>query len=436
MQNRQLGTNVSMPFSPDPFMDSSTRSYLPATPHPAPLKIISIETSIPHAIMPGVGFVRIQTEDGRVGFGETYYAPDAVASLIHDWMADRLLGADALAIECHWRFFYERFANFGVRGAELRAISAMDLALWDILGKVCEQPIYRLLGGPVRASVPVYNSCGHPSYGRSAGGRSGWPGYGSVGEPGPLQDCYNFFHHPVELVSDLKAAGYGAMKTWCFDEAAHRDGGMTISNEFLAKAVKPLEKIREAHGDSFEIIIDGHGFFMLPAALRIAEALKPFQPLWLEDILKMDNLRTLADFRRQCGVPVSASEMLLSRADYLEVLIQQAADYIMIDPTWVGGISETARLAHLAQGFNVPCTMHDCTGPLTLYAGIHVNASVAGCCYQETVRAHIHSFYKDLIDELPVISDGAVAIPLRPGLGVSLNPDLFTDRFTYRKSSL
>lgn len=407
---------------------------------PAPLAdsdpIVSIETCVPREIMPGLLLIRIRTAAGVEGFGETYYGPEAVAALIHDWMSDRLLGADALTIEAHWRYFYERFANFGVRGAELRAISAVDLALWDILGKVCKQPIYRLLGGPVRSEVKVYNSCGNPNYGRMPGGRPGWPGYGSLGQAGPLQDSYNFFHNPVELVSELKEAGYTAMKTWCFDAAAHQDGGMTISNEFIAKAIKPLEKIREFHGESFELMIDGHGFFMLPAALRIAEALKPLKPLWLEDILKMDNIQTLADFRRQSGMPISASEMLLSRSEYLDALNRQAADYVMIDPTWVGGISETARIAHIAQAFNIPSTMHDCTGPLTLYAGLHVNAAVAGCCFQETVRAHIHSFYKDLIDEIPSVNAGYMNIPVRPGLGVALNPELFTERFGYRKTTL
>jgi L-alanine-DL-glutamate epimerase-like enolase superfamily enzyme len=413
-------------------------NYLPPLCDPKPLRIVSVETCVPTDIWPWLLLVRIRTEDGREGYGETAYAPHAVASLIHDWMADRLIGADALAIESHWRFFYERFANFGVRGAELRAISAVDVALWDILGKVCNQPIYRLLGGPVRARVPAYNSCGNPAYGKVHFGKVGWPGYGSIGEAGHLCDTYNFIHNPVELVTELKEAGYRAMKIWSFDSAAHQDGGMTISNEFLNQTIRPLEKIREAHGDTFDFMVDGHGFFMLPAALRIAAALKPLKPLWLEDVLKMDNIRTLADFRRQSGMPISASEMLLSRADYLDTLIQQAADYIMIDPTWVGGISESVRLAHLAQGFNVPVTMHDCTGPLTVFAGIQVNASVAGCCFQETVRSHIHTFYKDLVDELPAVADGHVAIPQRPGLGVLLNPDLFagkSDRFVYRKTT-
>jgi galactonate dehydratase len=155
--------------------------------------------------------------------------------------------------------------------------------------------------------------------------------------------------------------------------------------------------------------------------------------LWLEDVLKTDNLDTLADFRRQSRMPISVSEMLLSRADFAQVLSDKAADYIQIDPTWVGGISETVRLAHLAQSYNVPVSMHDCTGPLTLFAGLHVNAAVAGCCFQETVRAHIRTFYDRVIDPLPVISGGECDLPVGPGIGTRLNPELFQPgKYEYR----
>ncbi|HHZ89709.1 TPA: mandelate racemase/muconate lactonizing enzyme family protein, partial [Candidatus Poribacteria bacterium] len=156
---------------------------------------------------------------------------------------------------------------------------------------------------------------------------------------------------------------------------------------------------------------------------------------WLEDVIKMDNLDTVADFRRQSRMPISVSEMLLSRADYNSVLMNQAADYVMIDPTWVGGISETARIAHLAETYNVPVSMHDCTGPLTLFAGLHVGAAVANCCYQETVRAQIQTVYKDLIDVEVEIDGGFIGLPQGPGLGVRLNPDLFKpERPGYRIS--
>lgn len=415
--------------------DPLTAPYLPATPFEDAVRVTAIETAIPSDIMPGLMLLRIHTDVGTIGHGETYYAPHACAALIHDWMARRLLGQDALAIESHWRFLYERCANFGVRGAELRAISAIDLALWDLLGQTCNQPVYRLLGGPVRSRVPVYNSLGNPAYGRNPEGRQGWPGFGTIGEPGPLQDSYKLFHAPEELVEELLEEGYTAFKTWVFDSAAHRQGGMRIGLDDLEQTLAPLVRIRERFGNKIEFMVDGHGFFMLPAALRIAEALRPLQPLWLEDILKMDNLSTLRDFRQQSRMPISASEMLLSRADYAQVLAEQAVDYVMIDPTWVGGISETVRLAHLAQAYNVPVTMHDCTGPLTLFAGIQVNAAVPGCCFQESVRAHIRTFYHELIDTPVVIRNGEVELPRKPGLGTRLNPELFQEgRYNYRIS--
>ncbi len=417
-------------------MNPNHAPYLPATPLPSEaVRITAIETSIPSDIMPGLMLLRIHTDAGIIGHGETYYAPHAVAALIHDWMGRRLLGQDALAIESHWRFLYERCANFGVRGAELRAISAIDLALWDILGQYAKLPIYRLLGGPVRSQIAVYNSCGNPSYGRNPHGEQGWPGYGTIGQPGHLQDSYKLFHAPEELAAELLEAGYTAFKTWLFDGVAHQNGGMRIGLGELEETLRPLTRVRERFGNQIEFMVDGHGFFMLPAALRIAEGLRPLQPLWLEDILKTDNLETLVDFRRQSRMPISISEMLLARADFAQILAHSGADYVMIDPTWAGGISESLRIAHLAQTYNIPVTLHDCTGPLTLFAGLHINAAVAGCCFQETVRAHIHTFYSDLIDTPVPIQNGYTPLPTKPGIGTRLNPDLFqSDRYHYRIS--
>jgi len=380
--------------------------------------------------------LRIHTSDGLAGHGETFYGAGAVASLIHDWMSSRLLESDPLAIESHWRFFYERFANFGGFGAELRAISAVDLALWDILGQSCGLPIYRLLGGPVREQVRLYNSCGNPSYGKAQPGQLVmWPGYGGIGTPGPLSDSYNLWAEPAALARELVEEGWGGVKLWPFDSVAHRDGGAFLSLKEARVGVAPLHLIREAVGDSLEIMVDGHGFFLLPAALRIAEALRDIRPLWMEDVLKTDNVAALAGFRRQAQVPVSVSEMILRRSEYLEVLAQGAADWIQLDPTWCGGISETVRLARLAEAYNVPVTMHDCTGPLTWLAGLHVNASVACCAWQETVRAHVRSFYSEIINPNVTIDRGWASLPEGPGLGAVLNPDLFTPANpTYRCS--
>jgi len=419
------------------------RRHLPAMPFAdQALRITAIETVLPPSYAPHLVLLRLHTDAGIVGCGETYFCGQAITGMIHDYYARRLLGADALAIESHWRFLYERMANIGVRGVELRALSAVDLALWDILGQVCNQPVYRLLGGPVRDRVPVYNSCGNPSYGIQAEpaarrGWQGWPGMGSVGRPGPLSDSYNYFHHPVELAKELIGLGYTAMKIWPFDLPAIEHGPMRISEADIRQALRPLEKIREAVGMEIEVMIDGHAHFQLPAALRIAEALRPLQPLWLEDILKMDNLDMLADFRRQSRMPISASEMLLCAPDYAALLEKRAADYVMIDPTWVGGISETVRVARLAQVYNIPVSMHDATGPLTLIAGMQVLAAAGNGLYQETMRAQIQTTYRELIDLEVQISDGYLSLPRGSGLGVRLNPELFRPEAPgYRKSQL
>jgi galactonate dehydratase len=407
-------------------------------------RITALETLIPHEFMPGLMLLRVHTDAGSVdgvpviGHGETYYVPQAAAAVIHDWMARRLIGADALAIESHWRFLFDRAQAFGGTGAELRALSAIDLALWDIFGQLTRQPVWRLLGGPVRDAVPVYNSCGGPFYGgrrRSAPGHAGWPGHGDPGQPGDLEDNWNSIHAPADLAEELLAAGYSGMKLWSFDAIYRRGGGQTISHAEVEEGLAPFRAIRDRVGMRMELMLDGHGFFSWAAAMRIAEGLREIQPAWVEDLLHPENVRTMAAFRREAGVPVAVSEMLVLRNQYREVLEQHAADFVMIDPTWVGGISETRRIAELAQLHKIPVLMHDCTGPLTLLAGVNVAAAVSGVVRQETVRAHIATLYPHLIDVSVEVRDGQIPLSDRPGIGARWQAELFqTGHPGYRRT--
>jgi L-alanine-DL-glutamate epimerase-like enolase superfamily enzyme len=409
-------------------------------------RITEVETVVHRDVMQGLLLLRIHTDAGRVGgepvigHGETYYIPEAAQSAIHDWMARRLLGADAAAIESHWRFLYERITAFGGTGAELRALSAIDLALWDILGQLSVQPVWRLLGGPVRDAVTVYNSCGGPFYGRKRSdvpAASNWPGHGDPGQPGPLEDNYNSIHNPADLAEELIDLGYRGMKLWALDAVYRRGGGHHVSWQDLDEGLAPFRAIRERVGDRIELMLDGHGFFSLAAAIRIATAMREVNPLWLEDVLRPDSIPAMADFRDRAGVPIAVSEMLTTRSEYRDVLASRAADYVMIDPTWVGGISETRRIAELAGLSNVPVLMHDCTGPLTLMAGLNVAAAVPGVLWQETVRAHIATLYPHLIDEPPKITDGTIPLSERPGLGARWLAELFDPAHpTYRASKL
>ncbi|HWL07865.1 MAG TPA: mandelate racemase/muconate lactonizing enzyme family protein [Planctomicrobium sp.] len=389
------------------------------------MKITRIETAIPSDVMPGLLLLRLHTDEGLIGCGETYYAPEAVAALIHDWMSHYLLNQNPLDIEAHWRFLYERSTNFGSRGAELRAISAIDLALWDLFGKSAGLPVWQLLGGCVQDSIRTYNSCGGPSYGGKTTTHI-WPGHGPLGNPGPLNDYWSMIHEPVQLVHELLGEGYEAVKTWSLDFAAHKvNGPLHITHADVKKGMEPFRKIREEFGNGIELIIDGHGFFQLPAALRIASALREFDILWGEDLLRVDAVDTLADFRRHAGIPLAVSEMFSGPDDYRLVLEKQAADFVMIDPTWVGGISQTRNITRLAQFYNIPVVMHDCTGPLTLLSGIQVAAASNNVAWQESVRAHIRLLYPKLIDENVSVEKGRIPIPRSPGIGANWLPELF-----------
>lgn len=409
-------------------------------------RITALETLVPHDLMPGLLLLRIHTDGGTskgvplIGHGETYYIPTAAAAVIHDFMAPRLLGADALAIESHWRFLYERCTAFGGTGAELRALSAVDLALWDIAGQVANQPVWRLLGGPVRDEIPVYNSSGGPFYGRSnrkIPGASGWPGHGDPGQPGPLEDNWAAMNKPAELAEELIELGYRGMKLWSFDAVYRRQGGHYLSAKDIDEGLAPFRAIRERVGDRIELMLDGHGFFSLAAATRIANAMEEVRPLWMEDVLRPDSIQSMGLFRSRINVPVAVSEMLITADQYRQALECGAADYIMIDPTWVGGISATRRIAELSSIHNVPVLMHDCTGPFTLLAGINITASVPGVAMQETVRAHLASLYPSLIDQPMAVRNGALPLPERAGLGARWLPELFDESHPgFRKTSL
>ncbi len=408
-------------------------------------RITAVETLVSD-VMPGLLLLRIHTDAGTVdgepviGHGETYYIPEAAASVIHDWMARRLLGSDAIAIESHWRFLYERSTAFGGTGAELRALSAIDLALWDILGQITRQPVWRLLGGPVRDAVPVYNSCGGPFYGRrrtDIPAASGWPGHGDPGQEGPLEDNWSSIHAPGDLAEELLEAGYRAMKLWSFDAVYRESGGSRIAYEDVDRGVAPFHAIRKRVGNKMNVMLDGHGFFALPAALQIAHAMRDVQPLWMEDVIRPDSIDTIIQFRQEAGVPIAVSEMLVTRSDYRKVLDGRGADFVMIDPTWVGGISESRRIAELSQLYNIPVLMHDCTGPLTLLAGLNIAGAVPSVTYQETVRAHIATIYPKLIDETVQVQQGQISLSERAGIGARWLPEIFDcSADGYRKSAV
>lgn len=389
------------------------------------MHLTSIETIImpPDSAMPGLLFVRLESADGYAGIGDTFYLPHACAEVIHRDIAPALLGADSRLVGAHWQRLWAAYSRIAGKGAEVRALSAVDVALWDMLARRAELPLFQVLGA-TSTDVPTYNTCGGPRYAASSGGARA--GYGSAERTGVLDDFDAFLNRPAELARELVSEGFAGMKLWPFDRLAHANGGRRISTAELATGLEPVRKIREAVGSDIEIMIDGHGLWSLDAARQIARALEPYDIRWVEDLVLADRPDTLRRLRESTSVPICASEYLVGRGEYLGFIGSDACDIVMIDPTWAGGITESRKIAALADSFGLPVTYHDCTGPLTLLAGVHLSQSTSNVLYQESVRAFMRTFYADLVTALPCYAEGMLSAPDQPGLGADLSDQLWS----------
>ena len=302
------------------------------------MKITSIET-IYTAEFANVLWVRVHTDAGIIGLGETLYGAGAIAAHIHDTLASRLLGKNPLHIEALHREMLNLPMAQSSTGVEYRAASALDIAFWDIFGKVCKQPVHQMLGGLCRDKQRIYNTCAGTKYVRSNNIRpvSNW----NMGESeGPYEDLDGFMNRADRLAESLLEEGVTAMKIWPFDPAANESQGMSISAAQLKKALEPFEKIRKAVGDKMDIMVEFHSLWNLPMAKKLARAIEPYKPMWYEDPIRMNSPQALAEYARSTDVWVCASETLGSRFPYKDMLDRDAMHVVRVDLCWSGGLTE------------------------------------------------------------------------------------------------
>jgi L-alanine-DL-glutamate epimerase-like enolase superfamily enzyme len=363
-------------------------------------------------------WVRVCTDAGLIGLGETFYGAGAVEAHIHETLAERLLGRDPLHIERLNKEMVNLPMAQSSTGAEYRAASAIDLALWDLFGKVCGQPVHQLLGGLCADKVRVYNTCAGYRYVR---GRNIRPvdTWNLSEQEGPYEDLSAFMNRADVLAQSLLEQGITAMKIWPFDPAAQENGGLYITAKQMKTAIAPFEKIRKAVGDRMEIMVEFHSLWNLPTAKMIAKALTPYAPTWFEDPIRMNSPQSLAEYASSTDVWVCASETLGSRWPYKEFLERDAIHVAMVDLCWTGGLTEGRKIAALAETWHRPFAPHDCTGPVGFAAAVHASFSQPNTLIQETVRAFYTGWYKELVTAVPKVEDGFV-YPME-GVGLCLD---------------
>ncbi|MBI1396545.1 MAG: mandelate racemase/muconate lactonizing enzyme family protein [Betaproteobacteria bacterium] len=390
------------------------------------MKITTIETlRLPER--PNLLLVQVHTDEGLTGLGETSRGPGPVEAQIHDIVAPALLGEDPLAIQKHNRALLSTYLGFSASSTEVRAASAIDIALWDILGQATGQPIHQLLGGRSRERIRVYNTCAGYHYNTTTVARRQMAVGDAAAKPeGPYDDQIAFTHRADELALSLLEEGYTAMKIWPFDPLAADRGGSLLTARDIDLALEPFRRIRHAVGNRIEIMAEFHSLWNLQQAKQIAAALEPYAPFWSEDPIRMCDVSTLQEYARSTSIPVCASETLGGLHPFRDVLEGQAADVVMLDVGWCGGLTEARKIAALAEAWQRPVAPHDCNGPVVWVASIHLMAHIPNALVMEVVRAYTSTWYRDLLTDLPEVRDGYVHTLDGPGLGTRLQPDLAT----------
>jgi galactonate dehydratase len=347
-------------------------------------------------------FVQVDTDEGLTGWGEVTSYPGgtanrAVMAMLRE-AEPLLIGQDPSHIEAIWHRLFRAFTYMGTRGATTAMLSAVDIALWDIRGQALGVPIYDLLGGPVRESVPLYT---HFRLGRTVEDAvAGALGQVQGGARGIKTDPF--------------------LKSFPERHTAYIDG--QISPEAEEHGVELIAAIREAVGPRIEILIDAHAMFNVPTAIRLATRLAPFNITWFEEPVPPESYDALAQVREQVPVRICVGERLHTRFEFVPIFQRRLADYVMPDVTWTGGISELKKIATMAEAHYVPISPHDASGPINLMAGAHVSMTVPNL-YKLEARRISFDFYNAFLDAPLVVQDGALMVPRRPGLGLKLNMD-------------
>lgn len=348
-------------------------------------------------------FVEVNTDEGITGWGEitTYPGPvanRAIAAFVNE-IGDWLKGEDPEKIEWIWAKIFRGMTYVGTRGATTAAISGIDIALWDIRGKALGLPIYKLLGGEVRDRIALYT---HPP------------------EPKTPADI-------AASAKEIKASGHRAFKMDPMMSHLHvgndtfLDG--EISAEVVAKAAETTAAAREAVGPEMEILIDAHGMYNVPSAVKLANALEPYGIFWFEEPVPAESWKALKQVKEEVNVRISVGERLHTRWEFVPIFENNLADFVMPDVTWTGGITELKKITTMAEAYYIPMSPHDASGPINIMSGAHVMMTCPNFYKLETSRYDL-SGYDAFIDNPLDIRGGDLYLdPNAPGLGINLDPE-------------
>jgi galactonate dehydratase len=345
-------------------------------------------------------YVRIHTDSGITGVGEgsLQYKDAALTAEIENF-GTYLRGKDPFQIEHIWTSLHRRVTWTG-GAVTISAISAIDLALWDIKGQALGVPVYELIGGKVRDRVPLY--------------ANGWFSRSRPSAHGPQEGGGAEAEWYAEQAKNVVAQGYRCLKVYPFG------GVQVITPERIARGVGIVRAIREAVGPDIEIAVDVRRRLNVWSARRVAHKLEPLDIAWLEEPILFDNAEAMAAFAHSVRVPVSTGEELYTRWEFRALLEQNAVGIIQPDICHAGGMSEMTKIAAMAETYYVGVAPHNSNGPISTVASLHLDLSINNCHMQELFLNSL-DLYQEVLTNPLIVENGYGAPPEGPGWGTDLD---------------
>lgn len=360
------------------------------------MKITSLTT---YAVPPRWLFLKIETDEGITGWGEPVIEGRAatVAAAVEE-LSDYLVGEDPRNIEDLWTVMYR--AGF-YRGGPITmsAIAGIDQALWDIKGKALGVPVHELLGGKVRDSIRVYS----------------W-----IGGDRPAETA--------AAAKDAVQRGFSAVKMNGTEELQYVD-----TWDKVERCLANVQAVREAVGTNIGIGVDFHGRVHKPMAKVLIKELEPYKLMFIEEPVLSEHATSLLDVMRNTPTPIALGERLYSRWDFKDIIASGAVDIIQPDPSHCGGITESRKIAHMAEAYDVAVALHCPLGPIALASCLQIDANCYNAFIQEQSLGIHYNESNDLLDYIqdPSVFSyeaGMVKIPSGPGLGIEVNEDYVIER--------
>lgn len=346
-------------------------------------------------------FVKLMTDAGLAGYGEAFavpFHPRRVAGLIEDVGERLVIGSDPFQIERLWRTLYSAGYAQHPDLTTMAVISAVEMACWDIIGKALNQPIYNLLGGRYHDKLRAYTYL----YAERAD------------EPSPHRDPRRAAERALAYVEQ----GFTAIK---FDPIGPSTiAPADLSLETLRTAENVVKAVRAAVGDRADILIGTHGQMTTASAIRLAQRLEPYDPLWFEEPVPPENRAELALVARSTRIAIASGERLATKYEFAELLEQQAAAILQMALGRVGGILEAKKIAGMAEAHYAQIAPHLYTGPIEGAANIQLDACSPNFLIQEGIERW-DGFHAEILTEPIRWENGYIIPPTKPGLGVELN---------------